>query len=257
MGAQSHQSVSKTCYSEISRLLDDFHNEVEQQSRDPIGLTAVARKFRDKLLSRQDLTATCAYAINIAIRSRGVKFDDADWKSFRELAEQAQKPSRDRRLEEERRRMRALAVLWALWSSETVAYYKWELYSLKMLTQLAKVATLFPQWPDFIRNLNYIMLSRHERSLSGGRTQPIGRHHASSRVQDESSPVEACDVDCLLKKPPSDIELQTFSDRVKHWTQGTYRHLKVHGKRLSDYPNIRYFRVRVDQYGMLVRRPDL
>ena len=241
-------------YDDVSRLLDDFHSELENKAGN--GLAAVGVKYRDKILSNQRSTAICAYAINVAIESRGGRSSGPGWESFCELAEQALRPSKDRKLEEEQSRMRAMAVLWAQWSWTTVTHYKWELLSAKLLTQLGKLAIQFPQWPEFIRNLNYFMLSRHERSLSGGRTQPIGRHHASSRVQDESSPLEACDVACLLKRPPSDIELQTFSGRRKHWTQGTYRRLKVHGKRLSDYPNIRHFRVRVDRYVMLVRYSD-
>lgn len=196
MVVSTKRFLSKGLHNEILRLLDNSHCEVNKHSGDAAGFAAIARKYRDRLLSRQGSTAIGAYAIKIAIESRGEYPHDADWESFRELAAQAERPSRDRKLEEERRRMRALAVLWALWSSETVTYYKWELHSLKVLTQLAKVAMQFPRWPVFLRNLNYVMLSRHEQTLNGGGNQPIGRHHSSCRVQDESSPLEACDVDC-------------------------------------------------------------
>ena len=250
------QPASDGVYNEVSNLLNEFHSELEKQTGNPTGLTAVGEKYRDKLLSRQRSTAICAYAIKIAIESRGGCYDGAKWERFRELAKYAKRPSKDHKLEEEQRRMRALAVLWAQWSSKTVTHYKWELHSPKLLTQLGKIAAHFPHWPEFVSNLNYVMLSRHEQSLEGARHRRIGQHHSGSRVQDESSPLEACDVHRLLRHPPSDIELQTFRDRVRHWTRGTHRHLEVHGKRLSEYSNIGHFRLRVDQYGMLVRNLD-
>ena len=256
MNTRGKRHLSNGFRDEVARLLKDFHDELEKPSRDSSGLAVIVRKYRDKLLNRQDSTAICAYAIKTVIESRGDYPDGADWESFRELAKQAERPTRDHKREEERRRMRALAVLWGQWSLETVTHYKWELHSPKLLTDLGKVATRFPRWPDFVQNLNHVMLSRHEQSLHGGRIQRIGYHHSSSGVRVESSPLEACDVERLLDRAPSDEELQNLRDRVQHWTRGTYTKLEVHGKCLKEYSNIDHFRIQVDRYGMLIRTSD-
>lgn len=151
------------------------------------------------------------------------------------------------------RKVRALAVLTAIWGSAVLDHYQWTRCSRDALEDLLEIAVRNKQFETFVHMANSLLIERYELSLS---TQPetddntfeVGQHEWRSFTHFSGSPLTVNDMKSLAHERPEHVH-PNLKERARQLAAISIDDLR------QEYPLAqRYYLLGFDQYGMLVPR---
>jgi hypothetical protein len=242
----------------VLSLLDRLQQSLASTTRRP---QQILNEIRRMTLNQQDLVRACVSAVRDVVACKQIDVDPNIWKEFFDLAPERQHlPDRD-----PRRKLRALASLTAIWGMEVVEHYGWKLKDTKNLELFRRCALAYPDFEDFSKIANIVMLRRHEHSLFNARTPSIGY---KPRGPPEPSPFTLQDLQILsqfaTKKDGIDsqhgrlLTTQSLDDekelsRVREWSNCSDGALMIGDQALYTLRPQQYHRylLEVDRFGVL------
>ena len=180
--------------------------------------------YRDKILDISKFTDILAAAFNDAfprsLRDSTTERHKKAWTEFAGLV-QRQKKSQSR----EAQRLQHQTCVVSIWGKAVFEHYGWHRLPLDSIRLLHSVACTLRQWSSAVESMNEVLLERHERRVAQkqNRSNLIGEHPPSSKIQDCRSPVERQDIQAVLTRLKSStlpVNLRTDQSEDRVYTIG-------------------------------------
>ena len=150
----------------VLSLLDRLQQSLAGTTRSPQQILSEIRKI---ILNQHELVRICVSAVRDVVTCKNIEVDLNVWQELFDLAPERQH-LQDR---DPRRKLQALASLTAIWGTEVVEHYGWKSKDTKNLELVRRCALAYPDFEDFSKIANIVMLRRHEHSLFNARTPSI------------------------------------------------------------------------------------
>lgn len=246
-------------------------------------------QFRDALLRQHDRLAIGAEALRLCLQEHGngvyAELEGPEWKEFFLFAEDIERTkglqdgSCSRQADSARtasfRHLRATARLTALWDLPVLEHYGFTHWNLKKLENLCKCADTLRDFRDFVHVANFVLLQRHEGSLTSNRIDRIGQHTATNQYASTTTsprsdqPLQNKDItrilNLILGSETATLDGRQFDSyeqvledrsRVDEWVQDETGEIIVAGMTARDYHRFRSanYYLQHDMYDLLVPR---
>ena len=150
----------------VLSLLGRLQQSLASTTRSP---QQILNEIRKITINQHELVRACVSAMRDVLSCKNLEVDHNVWKEFFDLAPEPQHlPDRD-----PSRRLQALASLTAIWGMEVVEHYGLKSKDTKNLELVRRCALAYPDFEDFSKVANIVMLRRHEHSLFNACTPSI------------------------------------------------------------------------------------
>jgi hypothetical protein len=198
--------------------------------------------YRDKILDISKFTNILAAAFNDAfpqcLRDSTTERHKKAWTEFTGLVQRGKK-SQNR----EAQRLQHQTCVVSIWGKAVFEHYGWHRLPLDSIRLLHSMAYTLRQWSSAVELMNEALLQRHERRVTQNqnRSNLIGEHPPSSKIQDCRSPVERQDIQAVLTRlKNSNLPVRPRADQSE---DGVYT--------IGGTP-IRNYGLERDDFGMIV-----
>jgi hypothetical protein len=235
--SSSLSQQSHTAYT----LAEAFHGDF-LRCTDEARKRRVCCDYRDKILDISKFTDILAAAFNDAfpqsLRESTTRRHKKAWTEFAGLVLR-QKKSRSRAAQQ----LQYQTCVVSIWGKAVFEHYGWHRLPLESIKLLHSVACALRQWSSAVELMNEALLDRHERRVTQNqnRSNLIGEHPPSSKIQDCRSPVERQDIQAVLTRLKcSDLSAHSRADQSEH------RVYTIGGTPIRNYGLER------DEFGMIV-----
>jgi hypothetical protein len=203
-GSSSSISLTSSSLSQKSHtaytLAEAFHGDF-LRCTDEAQKRRVCCDYRDRILDVSKFTDILAAAFNDAfprsLRKSTTERHKKAWTEFAGLV-QRQKKSQSR----EAQQLQHQTCVVTIWGKAVFEHYGWHRLPLDSIRLLHSVACALRQWSSAVELMNEALLDRHERRVTQNqnRSNLIGEHPPSSKIQDYRSPVERQDIQAVLTR---------------------------------------------------------
>jgi hypothetical protein len=212
LSQKDHTAYSSTAFALAEAFHGDFRRCTDEAQR-----RKVCCDYRDKILGISKFTDILAAAFNDAFpRSLRESITGKHRKAWTEFAGlvQRQKRSQDR----EAQRLQHQMCVVSIWGKAVFEHYDWHRLPLDSIRLLHSVACTLRQWSSAVELMNEALLDRHKRRVvqNQNRSNLIGEHPPSSKIQDCRSPMERQDIQAILTRLKSnDLPVRPRTDQSK------------------------------------------